>query len=60
MTIELLDTAYNELSVSQRRAVFGAIAGDMPPPAVEGEALLADVEAFQSEALRRSRTEVQR
>jgi len=49
--IELLETAYNEMNTNQRRAVFGTFAQKMPPPMIDGEELLGDIEVFHKESL---------
>lgn len=49
--IALLDAAYDEMDTHQRRSVFGEIVQKMPPPVVEGEELLVDIETFHSKSL---------
>lgn len=47
----LLDSAYDEMDTNQRRSVFGKLVHQMPPPVVDGEELLVDIEGFHSESL---------
>ncbi len=49
--IELLATAYDEMNTTQRRAVFGEFARKLPPPVIDGEELLGDIEVFREESL---------
>lgn len=49
--LELLELAYDEMNTNQRRGVFGSYAKRTPPAVIDGESLLAAVEAFQQESL---------
>ncbi len=49
--LELLQAAYEEMTVNQRNAVFGKIAREIPPPEVDGEELLGDIQVFCTSSL---------
>ncbi len=44
--IELLESAFDVMDTEQRHDVFDEIIRDLPPATVDGEQLLADIEAF--------------
>ncbi len=50
--LDLLDQAYDEMSVEQRQRVFGRYVPPKPPPQpVDGEVLLRQIEAFRDASL---------
>lgn len=49
--LKLLDSAYDQMNVEQRKAVFGRIAPEVPPEPVNGEDLLDQIEDFSRESL---------
>ncbi len=48
--VTLLNTAYDEMNTNQRRVVFGTFAQKLPPPIVDAEELLGDIEVFREES----------
>lgn len=48
--VRLLDTAYDEMTTNQRRAVFGQLVQRMPPPVIDTEELLDDIAVFREES----------
>ncbi len=49
--LEVLSRAYDQMQYDQRQAVFGKFKRQAPPVPVDAEALLDEVEAFQSASL---------
>ena len=49
--LKLLERAYEELKIDQRRSVFGKYLSTLPPEPVEGEELLSAIEVFQQSSL---------
>lgn len=49
--LDLLGSAYNEMTVDQRDVVFGKYVKELPPEPVEGESLLAQIEVFKERSL---------
>ena len=47
----LLNDAYDQMDVDQRRWVFGRLVEELPPAQVDGEVLLNEVEDFKRESL---------
>ncbi len=49
--LDLLNEAYDQMDVDQRRWVFGRLVEELPPAQVDGEVLLNEVEDFKRESL---------
>lgn len=49
--LELLDSAYDQMNIEQRRDVFGKIVLEAPPEPVNGNDLLGQIEDFSRESL---------
>ena len=49
--LDLLSKAYDQMSLDQRRRVFGNLVKKPPPEPVDGEVLLGEVENFRRESL---------
>ena len=49
--IELLESAFEVMDIEQRHDVFDEIISDLPPVTVDGEQLLADIEAFSESSI---------
>ncbi len=49
--LDLLQAAYEEMTVDQRNSVFGKIVEEAPPSAVDGEELLIDIKVFCESSL---------
>jgi len=52
LLMDLLDSAYDEMSTNQRHDVFGKINQQIPPASVDGEKLLADIKLFYKNSLK--------
>ena len=51
MLLKLLDSAYDQMNIEQRRDVFGEIVLKVPPEPVDGDDLLDQIEDFSRESL---------
>jgi hypothetical protein len=49
--LDLLSEAYDEMTIDQRRAVFGGLVRELPPAPVDGETVLNRVEKFHRQSL---------
>jgi hypothetical protein len=49
--LEVLGAAYDQLDRAQRQAVFGTHIQKLPPPTVDGDELLSDIEKFRDDSL---------
>jgi hypothetical protein len=49
--LDLLSTAFDQMSIDQRRRVFGKLVDALPPAQVDGKVLLNEVEQFRRDSL---------
>jgi hypothetical protein len=49
--LNILKAAYDEMTINQRRVVFGIFVEEIPPASIDGEILLEEITIFHTESL---------